>query len=262
MFLETILIGIVALFGYGEYFLTGRGMVARPIVMGPLTGLVLGDLSTGIKIGAALELAYIGVVEVGASVPQDMVSAGVLGTVFAISTGKGTSAALAFGLPLSMLVLLVQNFAYVAVCPWYVQKCDDYAKAGEPDKLSRMSFWGGTIINFVPSVILIMLAFYFGNSFSKEIVAAIPQFVQDGLVVASGILPAFGFAMLLEQILRKEIIPFFVIGFLLTTYLKVPIIGVALFGASVIAIMYFYEKKYQPNMANSQRGDDDNVDEF
>ena len=103
MFLKTILIGIVALFGYGEYFLTGRGMVARPIVMGPLTGLVLGDLSTGIKIGAALELAYIGVVEVGASVPQDMVSAGVLGTVFAISTGKGTSAALAFGLPLSML---------------------------------------------------------------------------------------------------------------------------------------------------------------
>ena len=49
MFLKTILIGIVALFGYGEYFLTGRGMVARPIVMGPLTGLVLGDLSTGIK---------------------------------------------------------------------------------------------------------------------------------------------------------------------------------------------------------------------
>ncbi|MEE6729846.1 PTS sugar transporter subunit IIC, partial [Pediococcus pentosaceus] len=111
MIVKTLLVGLVALFGYGEYFLTGRGQVARPIVIGPLTGLILGDLTTGIEIGAALELAYIGVVEIGASVPQDMVSSGVLGTVFAITTGKGISAALTFGLPLSMLVLLVQNLA-------------------------------------------------------------------------------------------------------------------------------------------------------
>lgn len=131
MILRTILIGIVAFLGYGEYFLTGRGQVARPIVMGPLTGLVLGDLTTGIEIGAALELAYIGVIEIGASVPQDMVSSAILGTVFAISTGKGISAALTFGLPLSMLVLLVQNLAYVFVAPLYVAKCDQYAKEGK-----------------------------------------------------------------------------------------------------------------------------------
>lgn len=262
MLVKAFLIGIVALFGYGEYFLTGRGMVARPIVIGPLTGLVLGNLTAGIEIGAALELAYIGVVEVGASIPQDMVSAGILGTVFAISTGKGISAALTFGLPLSMLILLIQNFTYVFVCPWYVQKCDQYAKNGEPDKLSRMSFWGGTVINFIPSVILIVIAYYFGNSFSKQIVDTIPQFVQNGLVVASGILPAFGFAMLLQQIMRKEIVPFFVIGFLLTAYLKVPIIGVALFGAAVVAIIYFYENKSNSNNTGSSVGGDDNVDEF
>lgn len=261
MVIRTLLIGLVALIGYSEYFMTGRGQVARPIVIGPLTGLVMGDLTMGITIGAALELAYIGVVEVGASVPQDMVSSGVLGTVFAITTGKGISAALTFGLPLSMLILIVQNFTYIFICPWYVAKCDDYAQKGDADRLSRMSFWGGTIINFVPSVILIMIAYYFGSGFSKEIVNTIPIFIQDGLVIASGILPAFGFAMLLQAIMRKEIIPYFVIGFLLTAYLKVPIIGVSLFGGAVVALLYFKEQKMK-NTGNLPEGGIDDVDEF
>lgn len=260
MILKTLLIGLVALFGYGEYFLTGRGQVARPIVIGPLTGLVLGDLTTGIEIGAALELAYIGVVEIGASVPQDMVSSGVLGTVFAITTGKGISAALTFGLPLSMLVLLVQNLTYVFVAPLYVAKCDQYAKAGQSRKLSMMSFWGGTIVNFVPSTILIMLAFYFGTDFSSTIVNAIPQFVQDGLVVASGLLPAFGFAMLIQQILRKEILPYLVLGFVLSAYLKMPIIGVAITGMVIIMVMYYNEKKNK--LATTEGVSDDDTDSF
>jgi fructoselysine and glucoselysine-specific PTS system IIC component len=252
-----LLIGLVALIGYSEYFLTGRGQVARPIVMGPLTGLVLGNLTMGIMIGAALELAYIGVVEVGASVPQDMVSSGVLGTVFAITTGKGISAALTFGLPISMLILLVQNLTYVFVCPLYVAKCDEYAKNAETRKLSLMSFWGGTIVNFVPSVILVMVSYYLGNDFSKVVVNAIPQYVQDGLVVASGLLPAFGFAMLLQQIVRKNIVPYFLLGFLLTAYLKVPIIGVALFGIVIVMIMYFYEQKHLVPVTSGGDDDDD-----
>lgn len=261
MIVKTLLVGLVALFGYGEYFLTGRGQVARPIVIGPLTGLILGDLTTGIEIGAALELAYIGVVEIGASVPQDMVSSGVLGTVFAITTGKGISAALTFGLPLSMLVLLVQNLAYVFIAPLYVAKCDKYAKAGNSKKLSRMAFWGGTIVNFVPSTILIMLAFYFGKGFSSTIINAIPQFVQDGLVVASGLLPAFGFAMLIQQILRKEILPYLILGFVLSAYLKTPIIGVAIVGMVIIMVMYYDEKKNKSGVIGGI-SDDDDTDSF
>ena len=261
MILRTILIGIVAFLGYGEYFLTGRGQVARPIVMGPLTGLVLGDLTTGIEIGAALELAYIGVIEIGASVPQDMVSSAILGTVFAISTGKGISAALTFGLPLSMLVLLVQNLAYVFVAPLYVAKCDQYAKEGKTRKLSLMAFWGGTVVNFVPSTLLIMAAYYFGTGFSSAIVKTIPQFVQDGLVVASGLLPAFGFAMLIQQIIRKEIVPYLVLGFALSAYLKMPIIGVAIMGLVIVMIMYYNEQKNKPLMIGGV-GNEDDTDSF
>lgn len=262
MFLKTLLIGLVALIGYGEYYLTGRGQVARPIVMGPLTGLVLGNLTQGIIVGAALEMAYIGVIEIGASVPQDMVSAGILGTVFAITTGKGISAALTFGLPLSMLVLLVQNLAYVFISPLYVAKCDNYAKQADSHKLSMMAFWGGTIVNFVPSVLLIMVAYYFGTGFATNVVHAIPKFVQDGLVVASGILPAFGFAMLIQQILRKEIIPYLILGFALTSYLKMSVMGVAVIGIVTIMIIYFNDKNKKATTVKTGDVDYDDTDSF
>lgn len=259
MLVKTLLIGLVALVGYSEYFLTGASMIFRPIALAPLVGIVLGNIPEAIKVGAAMELAYIGVVEVGISTPQDMVSASVLGTTFALSTGKGISAALTFGLPLSMLVLIVQNVMYIFVAPLYVNKMDEYAKKAEDRKLSLMAFWGGTAVNFLPSVLFIMLAYYFGTGFSKQIISVIPQFVQDGLVVASGLLPAFGFALLIQQMLRKDIVPYMILGFALTAYLKIPIIGIAIFGLVIVMILYYNEKKLKQQMDLIGKGatDDD-----
>lgn len=262
MLVKTLLIGLVALVGYSEYFLTGASMIFRPIALAPLVGIVLGNIPEAIKVGAAMELAYIGVVEVGISTPQDMVSASVLGTTFALSTGKGISAALTFGLPLSMLVLIVQNVMYIFVAPLYVNKMDDYAKKAEDRKLSLMAFWGGTAVNFLPSVLFIMLAYYFGTGFSKQIISVIPQFVQDGLVVASGLLPAFGFALLIQQMLRKDIVPYMILGFALTAYLKIPIIGIAIFGLVIVMILYYNEKKLKQQMDLIGKGATDDDESF
>ena len=112
------------------------------------------------------------------------------------------------------------------------------------------------MLHFGPSIILVTLTFILGNVFAKTVVGMIPTFIQDGLVVASGILPAFGFAMLLEVIMKKDVLPFFFIGFLLVAYLKLPIIGIALLGAAIIAFMYFYDEKHT-SKANVESGDDD-----
>lgn len=46
-------------------------MVNRPIVLGPLVGLVLGDLQQGILIGASVELVFLGVASIGATMPAN-----------------------------------------------------------------------------------------------------------------------------------------------------------------------------------------------
>ena len=54
---------------------------------------MLGDLDAGIKIGATLELAFLGSYSVGAFIPPNVIVGGVLGTAFAIVTGKGPAVA-------------------------------------------------------------------------------------------------------------------------------------------------------------------------
>ncbi len=70
---EALLLGLVAFIAQSEYAL-GTSLISRPIVTGLLTGLVLGDVQTGVIMGATLELAFIGSFSVGASIPPDVVT--------------------------------------------------------------------------------------------------------------------------------------------------------------------------------------------
>ena len=53
------------------YRLGANGMADRPIFVGPVIGLLLGDITTGVLIGAALEVIYLGVVNVGGAQSTD-----------------------------------------------------------------------------------------------------------------------------------------------------------------------------------------------
>ena len=53
MILKTILIFLIGLLGYSEWLL-GTSCLQRPIVLGPLVGLVMGNLPAGIIMGATM----------------------------------------------------------------------------------------------------------------------------------------------------------------------------------------------------------------
>lgn len=60
-----------------------------PGIIGPITGLLLGDLSTGLLIGGTLQLMALGVAAIGgASVPNYGVAA-IIATTIAVLTGQG-----------------------------------------------------------------------------------------------------------------------------------------------------------------------------
>ena len=66
MLVKTLLIALVSFIGFLECGV-GNSMIQRPIVMGPLVGLVLGDVNAGLAVGATLELAFMGNVTIGAA---------------------------------------------------------------------------------------------------------------------------------------------------------------------------------------------------
>ena len=243
----AILLGLVAMFANAEY-LFGTSLLSRPIVTGVLTGLVLGDLQTGIILGATMELAFIGAFSVGAVIPPEIISGGILGTAFAISTGQGAEVALA---------LVIKNACMIFILPLFVHKADKYAEQGNCNGVERMHLLGGFFGVNLPIGLIVFFSYLLGSPVMESILAAIPEFIQSGLAIATGLLPALGFALLVKMIINKKVAVFYFLGFALSVYLKTPITGIAIFGVITAIILVGLNKPNQVAIVGGGNDDDD-----
>ena len=116
MALQAFLIGLIVFVGKADYFV-GTAMLGRPLVLGALVGLALGDVPTGVMIGFQLELVFMGMQAIGASIPPDMIVGSVLGTAFAITTGNGIDTAVTIAMPAAVLSAFVVNLFYGVITP-------------------------------------------------------------------------------------------------------------------------------------------------
>lgn len=237
LLIQTMLITLVAFIGYMHSY-WGSSMNNRPIIVAPFVGFVLGDVSTGIMVGATLELIFLGAVPIGASNPPDITSGAIIGTSFVILTGQEVGAAVALAVPVATLVLLFDNLQMMFVLTWATHLADTYAQKGDYKKIEWIARIAG-IGNKVVLSFVVGIAFYLGVPVIKDVLELIPTFIIDGMNVAAGMLPAVGFAMLARMILTKELSPFLLLGFLLAAYVKMPVFGVALTGLVIATLTYF-----------------------
>ncbi|WML29967.1 PTS sugar transporter subunit IIC [Neobacillus sp. OS1-32] len=146
--------------------------------------------------------------------------------------------------------------------PVLSHKADKYAEEGNTRGIEAMHLIGGFGLSLMLAII-VAVSFFAGSDAIKHILNAIPDFVQNGLQIATGILPALGFAMLARLLINKKVVPYFFLGFLIVAYLKVPITGIALLGAIVSVIMVNIMNNQKVNLAANQGGvvsDDDDED--
>lgn len=230
MLVQSILIGLIAAFGAFDWQL-GTLYAFRPIVLCPLVGLVLGDLQTGLAIGASLELLFMGSISIGAYVPPNETVGGVLACAFAISLGESTEAAIALAMPIAVLTLSLKNIMRV-IDPFFVDMADKFAAQGNVKGIYAIHFLLGNALGCVLYFILCSTAFYLGVDAVKGLLDMIPQFAIDGFGIAANILPAMGFAMLAQMTVNKKVVVFFAIGFVLSSYMGVPVLGIAILGVA------------------------------
>ncbi|NLG26911.1 MAG: PTS sugar transporter subunit IIC, partial [Chloroflexi bacterium] len=86
-------------------WLAGLGFwtLYRPLVAGLLVGVILGDPAQGTRVGATINLAYLGFIATGGALPSDIALAGYVGTTLALVGGLDAQAAMAASLPVGML---------------------------------------------------------------------------------------------------------------------------------------------------------------
>lgn len=235
MLISALLIGLIAGFAWLDSRIFGDNMLGRPIVVAPLVGWVLGDFTTGLVVGGTLEIIFIGIVGVGATIPADVITGAVAGTVFAIVLGKGPEVAATLAVPISLFAVQLKNLAKVINSIW-INKADKFAEEGNLSGIEWVHR-GGYVVLFLAAFIPNFLVAYFGASISKSIINVIPTWLTEGLAAGGGLLTAIGFAMILQMILKKSLVPYFIGGFILSTYFNLTITGVTILGVLLVVIM-------------------------
>lgn len=233
--IQVILIILIAFLAYMHCYM-GSTMHNRPIIVATLVGLVLGDLQTGIIVGATLELVFMGAFPIGASNPPDFVSGTIISTAYIILSGSEVTAAVVLAVPIATLVLLFDNFMMTVVLTWASHIADKYAEQGDIRGVERVQIIFG-IGNKLVLALVVGLGYILGVPMIEKILSYIPEFVTYGLDVAAGVIPAIGFAMLARMMISKKTAAFLVLGFLLAAYLNISVTGIALFGL-VVALIY------------------------
>lgn len=226
--LLSVLVALLITENYGY----GYWMISRPIFAGPLIGLILGDLQTGLIVGASVELMFMGVLPIGGSVPPNAQIAGIIGTIYAIqaeSTALGITLALPIGILAQFLIMLAWNLNI-----YLVHKSDKAIVDGNTRKMELLHL-SGILVFFSVFFVSSFLAIYFGSDFVSRINDALPGWVSGGLEIAAGLLPAIGMAMLLKMMDLKKFWPFFLIGFILSVYLDLNVLAVSLLGLGIAA---------------------------
>lgn len=223
-----------------------------PLLIGFVAGIIMGDVKTGLVVGATLQLMVLGVGTYGGASMPDFMTGAIIGTAYAVMTGKGIDFAIGLAVPVGLLMVQLDVLARF-VNTFFLHRVDRHIEEGDTKGVARNIVlgvfpWG--LSRAVPVFIMLIV----GNNVVSKIVEWLPQWLSNGLTVAGGILPVVGIAILLRFLPTKKFIAYLIVGFIAAAYLKMPMLGVALLGLA-LAIMYYKQSDKDDNDKSQSQED-------
>lgn len=239
--LQAVLIG---LFYWLAQSIAPYGSIAfSPLPCAVWAGLVMGDVTQGVMIGASIQLIYLGMIYAGGQVASDETAATLIAVPIIIQSGMPIQSAVAVAIPVGVLMGQLQNVQQI-VMTGVAHLADRYAEKGDTRKIYLCAFLYPQLVRIVLRFIPLSLAVYLGSPFVKHVLTIIPDFIMNGLTVAGSIMPAVGFGIVAFVIGQPILLPFFVIGFFLVKYTGVSTIGAAIAGGFIAFLFYLFTVKY------------------
>lgn len=210
--------------------------LSKPIQAGFITGLIMGDVTLGLAVGATLQLMILGVGTYGGASIPDFMTGAIIGTAFGVISGKGLEFAIGLAVPIGLLLVQLDILARFTNT-FFQHRAEKYAEDADTKGIERMNIlgllpWG------LSRAIPVFVALLFGTEIVQGLLKIFPVWLMGGLKVAGGLLPAVGIAILLKYLPVKRYFGYLLIGFVLASYLKVPMVGVSLIGLALAFIVY------------------------
>ncbi len=215
--LQAILLG-------GIYYLNvyhpGQGsntIVFAPLCVVLLVGLVLGDVPTAMKVGATIQPLYLAFSSAGGTIAQDKCAAGLVPAAVVLTTGMSMDMAIALSVTVSIVLAQLHTVRRIVAATW-VHMADRYAEEGNIRGIMLCNFLYNSLAKVVIFWVPMTMMLYFGADFIGNVMSNLPLWLERGLSVTGKMMPALGYAMTIQMIGRRELIPYFIGGFFFAKY--------------------------------------------
>lgn len=213
-----------------------------PVVTGTVVGAIMGDVTTGLLVGGTLELAFVGLVWVGAALPPDATVGTIAATILVIETGMDPLAALGVAWTVAVLVTHSNVFFAMVGISYAMPIADRYAAEGNTSGLTLLHLLSGAgwgLGRAVPTAIFTFLGLPVVVSFIEYVPAILWNAIKAGGVV----LGAVGIAGLLNTLWRPGLWPLYALGFAFAAFLGVSFVGLAVIALALSAALVYGAKR-------------------
>ena len=180
----------------------------RPLIACTLTGLVLGNMTTGIVIGGTLEMMALGWMNIGAALAPDAALASIISTI--------------------LVRTLTVGFQHAA---------DNAVKTGNLGTITWLHLTALLMQAMRVAIPAVIVASTVGTDSVKHMLDSIPSVVTGGLNVAGGMIVVVGYAMVINMMRAPHLMMFFFVGFVVAAFTNFNLVALGVLG---VALAYFY----------------------
>ncbi|MDD5724173.1 MAG: PTS sugar transporter subunit IIC [Syntrophales bacterium] len=200
-----------------------QAMISRPIVAGPMIGVVLSEPLTGLMVGAFIELLWIDRLPMGTYIPPNDSVAAVLATAGAILAGRELGSPPRELIALAILIFLPAGLLARQVDVWIIktndrlsQRATECARLGDIKGLAREHRYG-LVKTFTGAFLIIFVCLVPGVMILKWAFPLLPERALKALAYTYSFIPILGIAVALNTIKLRGAVPIFAGIFLLAT---------------------------------------------
>ncbi len=216
----------------------GYMVLSKPLASGLIVGLILGDVQTGVTVGAAVQTVYLASMSVGGAIQTDITVVAYPAVALGVAAGGDASIAIALATTLGIIGVLIWNtMEFVNV--FWGNLAAKAAENGDYKGVIRYHVFGTQLTTFLLRFVPCFLVLYFGADYVVALTSQAPEWIMHALEVIGGVLPAVGITMITTLLIKDATYwVYLLIGFVCVTYFELSMVAVAVI-ASIIAVITY-----------------------
>ncbi|CAM3148393.1 mannose/fructose/sorbose family PTS transporter subunit IIC [Lactococcus hircilactis] len=244
----SVILVILVAFIAGMAGILDQWQFHQPIVACTLIGLVTGHLTSGIILGASLQMIALAWANIGAAVAPDAALAAVASTILMVQGGNFNLAHITGVIVPAGILLATAGLVLTTIVRFInvgtIHLADAAAERGSYAGVQGWHYFALSLQGLriaLPAALILAIP-------AKTVTTAlnaIPSWLSAGLAIGGGMVVVVGYAMVINIMATAELWPFFFLGFVLAPLAPsatgsadgITLIGMGILGV-VIALIY------------------------